>query len=299
MVLPNMSTTTPQFIRQTDTPLFPKVLYNRPITRMGGGRLLIVGGHSGEFSLPTAVHQFAVAAGIGEATAVLPDNLAKMLGGAPGVAFAPSTTSGSLDRGALSRILELSEETDAVILGASLSNNSGTAMLTERLVQEIERPLILIDEALVALRQNITSVTDNPKALIICTMAEVFKLCGALGVGINIRPNAGLINKLEIIADLAAASRCAYAVYGTEIVVAAGGDLIVTPINYRLSLTPALFYGALGTFWMQNLSDPTAGLATGAFLIAQSGAGLGDTDRPSASGLAQALAANIKQSDDF
>jgi len=294
-----MSTNPPQFTRQTDQPLFPKVLYNRPVTRMGGGRLLIVGGHSGEFSLPTAIHQFAVAAGIGEATAVLPDNLAKLLGGAPGVAFAASTASGSLAREALGRILELSEEADAVAIGASLSNNSNTAMLTERLVQEVPGRVIIFDEALTALRQNITLVTDNPKALVVLTMAEVFKLCGALGIGINIRPNAGLINKLEIVQDLAASSACSYAVYGTEIIIAAGADLIVTPINYRLSLTPALFYGTLSTFWVQNAANPTAGLATASYLIAKAGEGLGDTGRPSAGGLAQALTSALKESEDF
>ncbi len=294
-----MSPEPPQFIRQTDEPLFPKVLYNRPITRSGGGRLLIVGGHSGEFSLPTAIHQFAVAAGVGEAVAVLPDNLAKFLGGSSGTAFAASSTSGSLGREALGRILELSEEADAVAIGASISNNSNTAMLTERIISEIDRPIIVIDEGLTAMRQNITAVTDNPRALIILTMAEVFKLCGVLDIAISIRQGAGLINKLEIVQNLAAASACAYAVYGSEIIVAAGADLIVTPINYRLSLTPALFYGTLSTFWLQNRTNPTAGLATGAYLIAQAGATLGDTDRPSAPGLAAALSATLKHSDDF
>ncbi|GAC1369939.1 MAG: hypothetical protein NVSMB39_2280 [Candidatus Saccharimonadales bacterium] len=260
---------------------------------------MIVGGHSGEFSLPTAIHQFAVAAGVGEATAVLPDNLAKFLGGAPGTAFAASSSSGSLGREALGRVLELSEDTDAVAIGASLSNNSNTAMLIERLITELERPVIMFDEGLVALKHHITSVTNNPRALIIATMAEVFKLCSALNVGISIRPGGGLMNKLEIIRDLAAAGKCAYAVFGTEIVVAAGGELIVTPCNYRLALTPALFYGTLTTFWLQNFVSPTAGLATGAYLAAQAGADLGDTDRPSASGLAAALSRVLKQSDEF
>jgi ADP-dependent NAD(P)H-hydrate dehydratase / NAD(P)H-hydrate epimerase len=289
----------PEFIRQTDQPLYPRVLYNRPITRMGGGRLLIVGGHSGEFSLPTAVHQFATAAGIGEATAVLPDNLAKLLGGAPGVAFAASSPSGSLARNALGRILELSEEADAVMIGASLSNNSDTAMLTERLVGEIERPLIVVDEALTALRQNTPAITDRPQTLVVLTMTEVFKLCGALSIPINIRRDAGLVNKLEIVQNLAAASRCAYAIYGTEIIIATGPSLIVTPINYHLSLTPALFYGTLATFWLQNFADPIAGLATGAYLIAQAGTSLGETERPSASGLAATLSKILKNSDNF
>lgn len=287
------------FSRQTNEPLYPKALYNRPITRSGGGRLLIVGGHSGEFSLPTAIHQFATAAGIGEATAVLPDSLVKFLGGAPGTTFAASTTSGSLGREALGRILELSEDADAVAIGGSLSNNSNTAILIERLIGEIDRPVIVFDEGLVALRHNISAVTDNPRALIIATMAEMFKLAGSLGVPINIRPGGGLINKLEIIQDIAAASKCAYAVYGTELVVAAGADLVVTPMNYRLALTPALFYGVLSTFWLQNFTNPTAGLATGAYLIAQAGADLGETDHPSASSLAKTLTKTLRQTEDF
>jgi NAD(P)H-hydrate repair Nnr-like enzyme with NAD(P)H-hydrate dehydratase domain len=294
-----MSHSVPQFVRQTDQPLYPKVLYNRPVTRSGGGRLLIVGGHTGEFSLPTAIHQFAVAAGVGEATAVLPDKLARILGGAPGTSFASSTESGSLGREALGRILELSEEVDAVAIGASLSNNSNTAILTERIVTQLQRPLIVFDEGLVALRQNITTLTENPKALIILTMAEVFKLASPLGIAISIRPGGGLINKLEIIQNLAAASKCTYAVYGSEIVIAASNELIVTPLNYRLSLTPALFYGVLSTFWMQNLAQPVEGLATGSYLIAKDGETLGDTSRPSADWLARALSATLKQSEQY
>lgn len=294
-----MNAATPHFIRQTDEPLFPTVLYNRPITRSGGGRILIVGGHTGEFSLPTAIHQFAIAAGIGEATAIMPDKLAKFLGGAPGTAFAASTPSGSLDQAALGRILELSEEADAVAIGASLSNNSVTAILTERLIAQVQRPVIVFDEGLVALRHNTRSITNNPRALLIVTMAEVFKLCGSLSIGINIRANGGLINKLEIIRDLAAAGQAAYVVYGSEIIISAGADTIVTPVNYRLALTPALFYGTLSTFWIQNRTNPTAGLATAAYLIARAGVGIGDTGRPSAGGLAIALAEVLKQTDEF
>src|SRR4051812_16862820 len=126
--------TTPQFTRQEDEPLFPNILYNRPVTRHAAGRLLVAGGHSGEISLPTIIHQLGIAAGLGECHVVLPDNLAKFLGGAPGTFFAASNPSGSLAPEALGRILELSEEADAVALGASLSNNSTTAMLVENLV---------------------------------------------------------------------------------------------------------------------------------------------------------------------
>jgi hypothetical protein len=279
----------PQFTRQDDTPFFPKVLYNRPVTRQAAGRMLLVGGHATQFSLPTTIHQLAIAAGIGECSVVLPDNLAKILGGAPGTYFVAHSPSGSLGREALGRILELAEEHDAVAIGASLSNNSDTAMLTERLLKEIHRPLIVYEDALTAAQHNITSITENPDALVICTMSEVFKLCGKLQIPIQIRANAGIINKLEIIQDLKAASRCAYAVFGTEIIVAQDTDFIITPINYRLSLTPAIFYAVLGTFWLQNPSNRRAGLATGAYLIHEATQDLSLGDRPSIPALATSI----------
>ena len=293
-----MNNATPEFARQTDEPLYPKVLYNRPLTRSGGGRLLLAGGHSGEFSLPTAIYQFAIAAGAGEVIVALPDVLAKFLGGAPGTAFVNSSSSGSLGREALGRLLELSEDADCMLLGASLSNNSNTAMHVERLVGVLERPAVLFDEALVALRQHPALITSNPQTLVIATMAEIFKLAGSLKVAITIRPGGGLINKLEIIQAVAAASQCSYAVYGSEIVIATDGNLSVTPINYRLSLQPALLYGTLTTFWVQNRTNPLAGLTTGAYLIRQVGQNLGDNQKPSASSLATSLADIMRSTDD-
>jgi NAD(P)H-hydrate repair Nnr-like enzyme with NAD(P)H-hydrate dehydratase domain len=288
----------PPFVRQDDQPLYPKILYNRPVTRAGAGRLLVVGGHSGEFSLPTAIHQLSLAAGVGECRVILPDTLAKLLGGAPGTVFGPSNPSGSLGTEALGRILGLSEEADAVLVGASLSNNSSTAILVEHLIAKLERPFVVVDDGLTAMHHNLAAVTGNPEVLVVLTMAEVFKLCGSLHIPIHIRDGAGLINKLEIIQNLAAASRCSYAVYGSEIVIAAGGELIVTPINYRLALVPALFYSVLSTFWLQNPTDRRAGLATGAYVIRAASGHLGATDRPAVGDLAAALD-RARRQDDF
>lgn len=287
----------PQFQRQEDKPLFPNVLFSRPVTRSGGGTLLVVGGHSGEFSLPTAIHQLALAAGVGECQVALPDVLAKLLGGSPGTHFVTSSPSGSLGTEALGRLLELSEEADAVALGASLSNNSNTSILIEKLATELERPIVVFADALTALQHNPGIITNNPSALVIATMPEVFKLCGKLGVAINIRKDAGLLNKLEIIQDLRAAGACGYAVFGSEIIVAADTAMVVTPINYRLALIPALFYAVLSTFWLQNRQNRRAGLATAAYIIREASSRLGATDRPSTGDLATSLDRVLRSGD--
>jgi hypothetical protein len=279
----------PEYVTQSDEPLYPNILYNRPLTRNAGATLLIVGGHSGEFSLPTAIHQLATAAGIGQCKVILPDRLVSLLGGVPDTYFVPSSTSGSLGREALGRILELEEGADGTAIGASLSNNSNTTILVEKLISSLTRQIIVFDEGLTALGRNISVVTDNPNALLILTMAEVFKLAGHLAIPIHIRPGGGLINKLEIIQDLTAASKCTYAVFGTEIITASGADITVTPINYRLSLLPAAFYGVLSTFWLQNPTSRTHGLVTGAYVIGQAGIAIGPSARPAVGDMAKAI----------
>ncbi len=283
------------FIRQGDTPLFPKILYNRPVTRTAGGRLLVIGGHSGEFSLPTALYQFALAAGIGECQVILPDNLAKLVGGAPGVSFVPSSPSGSLGREALGPILHAAEEFDAVAIGASLSANSHTAILVERLMQELEQPVIIFADALIALQHHVRRFTDRPDCLVIATMPEIFKLAGQLNIPITIRRDGGIINKVEIVQSVAAACKCQLVVYGTEIIIAGQPQAIVTPINYQLSLQPATYYSVLATMWLQNRNQRREGLATGAFILNQVSRPLAAGERTNVAGLTKAISQAFDQ----
>jgi NAD(P)H-hydrate repair Nnr-like enzyme with NAD(P)H-hydrate dehydratase domain len=279
----------PAFVRQDGPPLYPNVLFNRPVTRHGAGRLVIAGGYATEFSLPTAIHQLALAAGLGECQVILPDSLARLVGGAPDTLFVPSSPSGSLGTEALGRIVELAEEADALALGASLSGHSHTSMLMERVVQAVARPIVAFADVLGSLQHHVRLLTDRTDCLLIVTMPEVFKLAGQLGIPIAIRRDGGLMNKLEIVHDLAAASACHYVVYGSEIIVAAGGDLIVTPVNYRLSLLPAAYYGVMATGWLQNSSRRREGLATSAYLLREASRDLGATDRPSTAAFATKL----------
>ncbi|HSX00679.1 MAG TPA: hypothetical protein VLF67_00415 [Candidatus Saccharimonas sp.] len=287
--------TSPRFVRQDEAPLYPKILYNRPVTRHGAGRLLVPGGHTGELSAPAALQQLALAAGTGECVVALPDMVAKLVAGAPGTVFVPSSPSGSLGQEALGRLLQLAEDADALALGASLSNNSHTFMLIERLFVELATPIIVFADALPALQHHLRLLTNRADALVILTMPEVFKLAGALQVPIHIRPDGGLLNKLEIVRDLAAASHCHYVVYGTETIIAAGDDLIVTPANYRLSLVPAAYWAVFGALWLQHPSQRREALATAAYILREVGSQLGATDRPAVPDIAAAIRHTLDQ----
>ncbi len=259
----------PIFERQSQEILYQKVLWNRPVSRLGAGRLLLPGGHSGQFSLVTGIHQVAEASGAGECVAALPDSLVKILGGAPNTTFVASSPSGSLGREALARLIELGEDADAIMIGANLSNNSLTTILIERLMAESARPVIAFEDALVSVQHDLKGLAERPGNLLIVTMPEIFKLAAALGVGITIRRDGGILNKLEIIRDVAAVSKCDYVVYGSEIIISVDGKLGVSEVNYRLGQLPAMYYGTLGVFWTQNSKQRYEGLMTGAYVLGQ------------------------------
>jgi hypothetical protein len=49
------------------------------------------------------------------------------------------------------------------------------------------------------------------------------------------------------------------------------------------------------TFWLQNPTNPQAGLVTGAYLIRRIGAGVAPTDRPTVTDLAGALRTELSK----
>lgn len=257
-----------------------------------------MGGHTGEFSQPVAYNQLALATGIGECNVIMPDKLASITGGAPGVYLGASTASGSLARAALGRILELAEEVDVLAVGLSLSGNSDTTMLVERLMGDYTGRLAVFEAGFAALKGRFELITQRPQTLLVLTMPEVFKLCGELGIPIDIRPGGGLINKLEIVSNMASHIRCDLAVWGTESIVSSRGKLSVTPLNYRLSLQPTAMYATMSTFWTQNPQDPFAGLTTGAYVLGQAGQPLGPESNPTTRQLGNIISRALRAGED-
>src|SRR3990172_12023595 len=96
-----------KFLHQTNQPIFPKILWERPINKRAAKQLLIVGGHSMHFSATQQAYLEAIATGVGEAKVVLPDSVLKLTGSSnlPDCLFVPSNTSGSMAKAALDEIL--------------------------------------------------------------------------------------------------------------------------------------------------------------------------------------------------
>lgn len=258
----------PPFRRQTNEPLFPNVLWNRPIARQNGGRLLIIGGHRADFSLPTNLYQLARAAGIGQATVVLPDVLRPLLAGAPDIVFVPSSPSGSLGRAALAEIINLVDDHDAVLL-AGLSNNSETTILAEGVVQAEPRKLIVAGDAVGLLEHQLPTITQMAGALIVADWPQLLKLTRPLRVTVQLT-RSDLAGKLAIVQAIAATGASSYAVSGPELTLASEGELIVAEPAWSQD-APETLYALAAAFWTQSPSQGMAALATAAYVLQQAG----------------------------
>ena len=268
----------PPFRKQGDEPLYPRVLWNRPVAKQAGGRLLIVGGHRTDFSLPTNLYQLASATGIGQATVVLPESLQRTLAGLPDIEFVPSSPSGSLGKAALGPILELASEHDVVLL-AGIGNNSETAVLAESLVRQAKRPLVLTDDVPSALHDQLSLAVASPDNLLIVELPELFKIANTLGIPTSVS-RTDLAGKLTVIQ-----STCGLLVMGGELIAASEADMVLTPAGQAVQ-THVAAAAVASVFWAQNPSDHTAALATASFVLRVAAA---DRTRMSVPELAKAL----------
>jgi len=259
----------PQFTKQTDKPLFPDVFWNRPTMRQRAGRLLLIGGHKGEFSLLQAIYQTTEAAGIGECVAVMPDSLRRTVGENGFGRFVPASTSGSLGKAALAELLELATDADALIIGANLTTNAETAVVIEALITKLEQPVVITEEAIGLLQFHPELITGNPRALVVTTMPGLFALAGHHHMPIAIKPHGGVVGKIEILQQLAAISRCSYVVFDSEILVHAASNTSLTPLTQPLSNLPGAVIGTAATFWAQGLSYAYESLTTAAYVLAE------------------------------
>lgn len=116
---------------QTDEPLYPDVIWSRPETKHGSGKLLIIGGSAGSMSHVAANFTATEQSGAGTIHLLVPDSLTKVTKGIPHIQYAPANPSGSFARSALDEFLSVGSNVDGVFLAGDLGKNSETSLLLE------------------------------------------------------------------------------------------------------------------------------------------------------------------------
>jgi hypothetical protein len=154
--------------KQIDKPLFPDVLWSRPETRGGRGKLLIIGGKAQEFVHVAKAYEAANKSGAGMIRVLVPESLRPFTKMLPNIEYAPSNPSGSFSRAALASFFDASAWADHVLLAGDLGKNSETTTLLDGYLLKCPSSVTISNDALGSisipydqlLRRPITLATD-------------------------------------------------------------------------------------------------------------------------------------------
>lgn len=160
-----------------DKPLFPGILWSRPETKTGSGKLAVIGGNAHGFGAPGIAWNTANEAGAGNVKVLLPDSIKKTVRYVlPYADFAPSNPSGSFSKKALSEFLSIANWSDATILAGDFGRNSETAILLEEFVTKHTGLLSITQDAADYFKQTPRLIFDRENTLIVISLAQLQKM---------------------------------------------------------------------------------------------------------------------------
>ncbi|MEE9239669.1 MAG: NAD(P)H-hydrate dehydratase, partial [bacterium] len=235
------------------------------------GNLLIVAGSKGLMGAAIMAALAALRIGVGKATLAVPESLAFAVEAGPPEVMVlplPSTPAGSIDPAAFDLILEQAAAMDALVVGPGLSTNPRTVELVHRLIQHIEKPMVLDADGLNALSQDIT-VLDGTRADLVLTPhpGEMARLG-------RISTSEVQADRVNLAIDFATRNRVHLALKGAHTILAmpAGNAWLNPTGNPALASggTGDVLAGICGGLLAQGLS-PEAALVAGAYLHGMAG----------------------------
>lgn len=197
----------------------------RPLAAHKGdfGRVLVVAGSVGMTGAAALCSEAALRIGAGLVYLATPKSLNDILEGMLTEVIThpmPETRRRSLGLGAADRIIELATECDAVALGPGLSQDPETQQLIYRLVEGIERPLLVDADGINALQRHPDLLTGRSAPTIVTPHpGEMARLLGATAEDIQ--------------ADRMGAARRAAGQFNSVVVLKGAGTLTVQPGGAR------------------------------------------------------------------
>jgi NAD(P)H-hydrate repair Nnr-like enzyme with NAD(P)H-hydrate dehydratase domain len=252
------------WLKQTDKPLFPDLIWSRPQRKTQAGHLLIIGGHSNGFDTIAKIYTAAIEAGVGEIKVALPDRLRKLLAGLIETAiFVPSTPSGSIGEKALADLLTYTDWGDLTIL-CQLGTNSETALLTARFINRYRQKLVLMDDMLHTLSADIDTLIKRPNTLWVVSSGELKSLVQHSKTDLFFKNEMGLMPFVKGLDKLSKTTKQpVVSVYEKTVVVAADNRVTTTECSKKPDIQ------ALGAWcsvwWLQQPDKLLESLTTAVF----------------------------------
>jgi len=248
---------------QDKEPLFPDTLWSKPETKALAKRLVIIGGHTGGFDQVAAAYQAAREAGIGQTKVALPDKLRSVLAKSlPDAVFVPSSPNGTVGDKALNDLLSYEQWADLSLI-CQTSDNSESALCVTHFAQRRQKPLVLGDEAALALKSD-PALLNQPGLYLVLSLAALQQVIKFLSPGLLIKHDMGL---RPLALALAAIDTPAglVTVYDQHVLVKVGDNVTSTKRQSTPSLAALAGFSAVWLAW--EPAKPLAALSTAAFVF--------------------------------
>lgn len=168
--------------QQADDPLFPNMLWTRPETKQGAGKLLIIGGQAQEFIHVAESFAQSEAAGAGTVRVLMPDSTRKLTKMLPNIEYASSNTSGSFAKSALAELLDASQWADGVLLAGDLGKNSETSLMLESYIGTYRALLVISGAALISVIMPAKDLFKREQTILVINFAQLQKFAIELGL---------------------------------------------------------------------------------------------------------------------
>lgn len=256
------------WLRQTDTPLFPDLVWSRPEHRSGAGKLLIVGGNAHGFAAPAEAYNQSVQAGVGIVRALMPDAIQRVVKSLFETAdFAPSTPSGSFSKESLSEFLAHAHWADSVLLAGDLGRNSETAIVLELFAQKYSGQLVITKDALDYFTSSPSLILSRQETTLVLSFAQLQKIAIHIKHEEALKFDMDFVRIIDWLHKFSKRYTCNLVVKHVEsIFVAVNGRVSTTKTPADLEkLWRIPTAAAIAVWWLQNPTKPFEALTTALF----------------------------------
>lgn len=250
------------WLKQTSEPLFPDILWSRPETKMGAGKLAIFGGNLYAFGAAGAAYSAALDGGAGVIRALLPDSVKKVVKLLlPDASFCPSTPSGSFSIKSIGDMLETAAWSDCVLLAGDFGRNSETAMVLEKFVHDYTGPLVVTHDAVDYFKESPLQLLDRPGTVVGLSLSQLQK---AFINTPSITPILLSMSSLQLAEALHDYTKkhpaCILTKHNDLIFVAYNGQVSTTKHSGQIWRVETSARAAV--FWLQNLQNTFESITT-------------------------------------
>ncbi len=162
--------------QESDKPLFPDILWNKPEQRAHAGKLAIIGGNKLGFAAMHDAYKTADEAGAGQIRAVLPDVLQRTIPATvTETVYVPSNKSGGFSRDASDVFASACSWADVCLAIGDNGRNSETAMVLEDLTRSSGR-LVITRDSIDLLMNSMHEIVARKETTLVVSFAQLQKI---------------------------------------------------------------------------------------------------------------------------